>query len=119
MRVLGHPTDRRAGTAAHATAFQQILNTGSRSSYRHRFGCQQPTIEANRPRDGELGVKPMYVDAVLGELAIVVLALFVLIRLIIAARNRISRRRAIFRLPVDTGRAFQTLVADAHGSSRG
>jgi hypothetical protein len=31
MRLDGHPTDRRAGAAAHATEFQQILNTGSRS----------------------------------------------------------------------------------------
>jgi hypothetical protein len=36
VRVLGHPTDRRGGAAAHATEFQQILNAGSRSwSRRH------------------------------------------------------------------------------------
>jgi len=55
----------------------------------------------------------MYVDAVLGELATALLALFVLIQLIIAALNRISKRRAIFRLPVGVGRACQTLVPDA------
>ena len=118
MRVLGHPTDRRAGAAAQATASPQKFNIGSRSWSRHQFGCQQPNIEANRPPDGELGVKPMYVDAVLSQLALTLLALFVLIQLVIAALNRISKR-AIFQLPVDVGRAFQSLVADAHGSSWG
>jgi hypothetical protein len=62
----------------------------------------------------------MYVDAVLSQLVVALLALSVLIQLLIAALNRIARRQGICRLPVHMGdRAFRSLVADAHGSSRG
>ena len=113
MRLDGHRTDRRAG----APLTQRRLNKSS-TPVRDRgldnsAATKPPNIEDNRPPDGELRVKPMYVDAVLSALAIALLALFVLIQLIIAALNRISKRRAIFRLPVDVGRAFQSLVADA------
>jgi hypothetical protein len=62
----------------------------------------------------------MYVDAILSQLAVALLALLVLIQLIVAALRRIARRRETFPLLFDMGdHAFHSLVAGAHGSSRG
>ena len=62
----------------------------------------------------------MYVDAILSQLAVVLLALLVLIQLILAVLRRIAKRRETFPLLFDMGdRAFHSVVADPHGSSRG
>jgi hypothetical protein len=62
----------------------------------------------------------MYVDAILSQLAFVLLALLVLIQLILALLRRIAKRRETFPLLFHMGdRAFHSVVADAHGSSRG
>jgi hypothetical protein len=113
MRVLGHPTDRRAGAPLTQRRFNKSSTPVRDRGLDNSAATKPPNIEDNHPPDGELRVKPMYVDAILSALAIALLALFVLIQLIIAALNRISKRRAIFRLPVDVGRAFHSLVADA------
>jgi hypothetical protein len=62
----------------------------------------------------------MYVDAILSQLAVLLLALLLLIQLILAVLRRIAKRRETFPLLFDMGdRAFHSVVADAHGSSRG
>jgi hypothetical protein len=61
----------------------------------------------------------MYVDAILNQLALVLLALLLLIQLIVAALHRIAKRRGISPLLCDMGdRVFHSLVADAPGSSQ-
>lgn len=74
---------------------------GVSTNLQHRFAIVVPTPLASLPTmdttppDTEKGVKPMYVDAILSQLVLVLLALLV-------KRNH----------------AFHGLVADAHGSSQ-